>query len=125
MKSLLYLTVASLATLFVLGGLVHPTPPGGVDSLYYFVIFAIPLAAYFHAPRLSVAICYGFACGLVVAWPVFVDGRTALRAEYGVESAGHLFRNLVLFATAVTLSCGVAYGLRRLRSRRIEVQPPD
>jgi hypothetical protein len=89
-RSGLYLFGVALLALFVSGIFVLPTPPGGVAWPYYVVLLLIPFAAYWYAERLSIAICYGISCGILFAWPVFVDGRTALRAQYGIESQAEL-----------------------------------
>lgn len=97
---------------------IPPTPPGGVDWPYHLLLLFIPLAVYIWTDRRSVAICYGFSTGLLFAWPVFVDGRTALRAEYGLETFAGLVAKVLSFAVGVTLACLFAHWLRSTEERR-------
>jgi hypothetical protein len=95
--------------LVVAAGFVHATPPGGVAVPYHVVVLLIPLAVYWYADRLSIAVCYGFACGVLFAWPVYVDGRTGLRAMYGTESQAELVIKILAYAAAITLTCVGVY----------------
>lgn len=110
MLSALYLLALALIAFFVAAGFVNPTPPGGVACSYFAVLLLIPFASYRFATRLSVAICYGFACGLLFVWPVFVDSRTPLRAQYGIESQAELLAKITLFAITISVLCAASYG---------------
>jgi hypothetical protein len=116
-KSAIQLSTVFFVTFFVAAGYVQPTPPGGVAWPYFAVMLFIPLAAYRFANRLSVAICYGLACGLLLAWPVFIDSRTPLRAGYGIESETELFAKITFLAVAVSSLCTISYGLACWRRR--------
>jgi hypothetical protein len=119
LKSVLQLLSIACIAFLVFAFFSHPTPPGGVAWPYHAVFLAIPWAVFNHARRLSVALCYGFLCGLVFAWPVFVDGRTPLRAEYGTETATELYVKIVAYAVLMTLACALGFGLRRRRCRSV------
>jgi hypothetical protein len=116
----LYLLAIALGAFFVAAGFTNATPPGGVAWPYFVVLLLVPFASYRFAVRLSVAICYGFACGLLFAWPVFIDSRTGLSLDYGVEPRAGLLAKITLFAVAISALSAVSYGFswqRRLTRR--------
>jgi hypothetical protein len=118
-KTLCYLFAPSILALLLAPGFVNATPPGGVNWPYYVCLLPIPAATYWYAGSPSVAICYGFASGIVFAWPVFIDGRTPLRAAYGHESEVELLVKTLGFAALMTMTCSFSY---RLRMRRFSSQ---
>lgn len=118
MYKLLILAGVVFIAFFVAVVFVNATPPGGVTWPYFAVMLLIPYASYHHAERLSIAICYGFACGILFAWPVFVDTRTALRAEYGLESQAELFSKIILFAVSIAALCVIGHSVRLFQSKR-------
>lgn len=110
-KSLFCLVTLALLSFFVAAAFIEPTPPGGVAWPYYVVMLLIPFAAYRFAKRLSIAIVYGFVCGVTFAWPVLVVSRTGLALEIGRESPEGLFAKILLFTLGLSAICAASYGL--------------
>lgn len=118
MFRVLCLLAVALLACFAAACFANPLPPGGVAWPYFVALLIIPFASYCFAGRLSVAVCYGFSCGLFFAWPVFVDSRTPLRAESGVETEFELLARIVLFATAMSVTCAISCWLAGWPGRR-------
>ncbi|QDS98277.1 hypothetical protein HG15A2_15500 [Adhaeretor mobilis] len=119
LKALCYLIPPSLLALFLSAGFQNATPPGGVAWPYYVCMLPIPIATYWYAVNLSFAICYGFTCGIFLARPIFIDGRTGMRIVYGLESEAELLAKILAFAVAMTLACMLGYRLRLWREHRL------
>ena len=120
-RSITFLGLWLLTALVASGLFINPTPPGGVEWPYHFVVVSIPVAAFLCArykARGSIVVYFGLVAGFLASWPYFTDGRTSLRIEHGAVTAESIALKIGGFTLLMPLICAAAFSLgRRLFNR--------